>query len=103
MSGYGDQNKFPHCFTVGDVLPEIVVVYERADLTGYTIVLRLMRPDGIVIVKNAIMIAIDKFSFKFLPTDLIAGIGQQSEIVFTTPLGEQLTSPVILLNVKDQI
>ena len=77
--------RFPHTWTAGDTLPEIVLTLDEFDLTGYTVQLELRRPDESLLVKTASIFdpLQGKFKFEFVATDLQAGIGQLAQIKFS--------------------
>lgn len=88
--------KFPHIFSEGDQLPELLGVLKGVDITDLTITLRLDRPDpAAVLVKVAQKVDAPQGMFKFVwdAADLIAGIGQQAAITITDASNRPLTSP----------
>lgn len=88
--------KFPHVFSEGDQLPELLGVLKGVDLTNYTVTLRLDRPEPAgVLVKIAQMVDAAQGMFKFVwdSTDLVAGIAQEASITFTDASNRPLTGP----------
>lgn len=106
-------------YTEGDTAPNLVreVLAETAitDLTGYTVRLRIVRPDGIDIEKEITTAPnadgeIDDptgdppaFFFTFLATDLVAGNLQRAEIEYDDGSGAIATERNIFFNVGEAI
>ena len=87
---------FPHVFSEGDQLPELLGVLKGVDITNLVITLRLDRPDpSSVLVKIGQHVDDAQGMFKFVwgTTDLVAGIAQEATITFTDASSRPLTSP----------
>ncbi len=98
--------KFPFCWVENDELPDLVCTLVDQDLTAFAgIDLHLRRPDGTVLVKAAVAIDLVQGHFKFLwvAGDLQAGRNQEAEIQFTNAIGQPLSSPIFLLDVRKEI
>jgi len=88
--------KFPHIYSEGDQLPELLCVLKGVDLTNYTVTLRLDRPTpSTVLVKVAQFVDAAQGMFKFVwdAGDLVAGIAQEATITFTDASNRPLTAP----------
>jgi len=88
--------RFPHVFSEGDQLPELLGVLKGVDLSNHTVTLRLDRPDPSgLLVKIGQMVDASQGMFKFVwdATDLVAGIAQEAAITFTDASNRPLTSP----------
>ena len=96
--------KFPFCWVEGDRLPELILTRVDQNLTGFIITLHLRRKDGSVLVKTAIPIDLVQGHFKFswAAGDLIAGLNQEAEVQFVDTEGKPLTSPLFLMDVREQ-
>lgn len=91
-------------FTEDDTLPEIGGELVGQDLTGWSIVLKIKRPDDLL-VKDA---TIDtptsgQFRFPWMAGDLVAGNGQEAVIVITNEDGQVVSSDNFLINVKAKL
>ena len=97
--------KIPFCWVEGDCFPELVLTRVDQDLTGFGITLHLRRKDSSVLVKTAVPIDLTQGHFKFswAPGDLIAGFNQEAEVQFVDLGGKPLTSPLFLMDVREQI
>lgn len=87
---------FPHIFSEGDQLPELLGVLKGVDITNLTVTLRMDRPaPDAVLVKTAQKVDAAQGMFKFVwdPTDLVAGIAQEVTITFTDASNRPLTGP----------
>lgn len=99
--------RFPHVFTEGDRLPEIVGTLDGVDLTGYTIDFDLLRPDNVVIQKSTATSGVaivdgpnGMFSISWSETDLLEGKDQAAQVRFIDPAGLPMTSQDFLITVK---
>ena len=106
-------------YTAGDsepILRRTSEAVEIDDLTGYTIRLRIRRPDGIDLVKTITEVDdpleghIDDptaeppaFFFQFVESDLVAGGLQRAEIEFDDGAGGISTERDVFFNVGGQI
>jgi len=99
--------KYPHVFTEGDRLPEIIGTLSGVDLTGYTIEFDLAQPGGAVVEKSTatsgvvvVNAADGVFKITWESTDLVTGKGQGAQVRFIDTAGRPLTSSDFLLDVK---
>ena len=97
---------YPVVWTEGDRLPEIDGTLEGVDITGYTITMRLQRPDTaapIVLTKTATIVdaAAGQFRFSWLSTDLVAGQNQLTVIQIANASGLPLTPQRFLIDVLE--
>jgi len=99
--------KYPHTFTAGDRLPEILGTLEGVDLTGYTVEFDLEQPDGTVVEKSTattgvqiVDAAAGQFKVTWEATDLVTGKDQAAQIRFIDSSGLPLTSQDFLITVK---
>ena len=99
--------KYPHTFTAGDRLPEILGTLETVDLTGYTVEFDLVQPDGSVVQKSTatsgVVItdaAAGQFKVTWLASDLVVGKNQEAQIRFIDSGGLPLTSQDFTITVK---
>jgi len=102
---------FPHVFTEGDQLPEIIGVLSETNLTNYVIEFGLERPNDTVLEKSTEtsgVVILDAANGKFKVTweksptpDLIAGQGQCAQIRFIDTAGRPMTSRDFLIDVKE--
>ena len=100
---------FPHVFTAGDQLPEIVGTLAGVDLTGYTIEFDLARPDGTVIEKSTATSGVvitdaanGQFKITWEATDLITGPQQTAQVRFIDTASRPLTSQDFYISVKEK-
>lgn len=99
--------KYPHVFTAGDRLPEILGTLEGVDLTGYTVEFDLEQPDGTVVQKSTATSGVvltdaanGQFKITWLATDLVVGKNQQAQVRFIDSGGLPLTSQDFTITVK---
>jgi len=88
--------KFPHIYSEGDQLPELLGVLKGVDITDLTVTLRLDRPEPAgLLTKTAQKVDATQGMFKFVwdAGDLVAGIAQEAAITFTDASNRPLTSP----------
>jgi len=97
--------KFPVCFVENDEKPALVATLVGQDLTGYTITLHVLRPDGTVLIKSATPIDLVQghFQFVWIAGDLQAGFNQEVEIQFVDLSSKPLTSGLFLIDVRKEI
>lgn len=101
---------FPHVFTEGDQLPEIVGTLASTDLTGYTIEFDLTRPDDTVVEKDSAgaggVVITDapngQFKITWDAADLVVGKKQTAQIRFIDGTGKPLTSQDFYIDVKEK-
>lgn len=98
---------FPHIFTAGDRLPEIIGTLTGTDITGYTVEFDLERPDGTVVEKSTATTGVvitdavnGGFKITWEASDLVAGIGQIAQVRFIDTAARPLTSQDFLIDVK---
>jgi hypothetical protein len=88
---------FPHCFSAGDRLPELLGKV-ATDITGFTIELKLRQPDGTIVTRTHI--AIDEpngvFKFGWDTGDLVVGKSQLAKVEFTDPSGKKQTQRFLM-------
>ncbi|MBT8102933.1 MAG: hypothetical protein KJO95_08175 [Gammaproteobacteria bacterium] len=101
--------KYPHVFTAGDRLPEILGTLDGVDLTGYTIEFDLVQPDGTVIQKSTATSGVQitdaaagQFKITWLATDLVKGRDQTAQVRFIDSGGLPLTSQDFWITVKSK-
>lgn len=96
--------KIPVEFTEGDQRPDLIMTLKGTDLTGYTVKLRIQRPDDTILEKDAISVdyqaAFSKFKFVWDAGDLLGGCDQVCEVQFTDTGGKPLTSRRFLIDVR---
>lgn len=99
--------KYPHVFTAGDRLPEILGELVGVDLTGYTIEFDLVQPDGTVVEKSTattgvtvVDAAAGQFKITWDATDLVVGKNQEAQVRFIDSGGLPLTSQDMTITVK---
>ena len=99
--------KYPHVYTAGDRLPEIVGTLTGTDLTGYTVEFDLVQPDGTVVEKSTATSGVTLtdaangvFTVTWISTDLVEGKNQPAQVRFIDPSGKPLTSQDFLISVK---
>lgn len=100
---------FPHVFTEGDRLPEIIGTLAGTDLTGYTVEFDLARSDGSVVEKSSATSGVvitdapnGQFKVTWEATDLVAGLKQIAQVRFIDGSGLPLTSQDFYLGVKEK-
>ena len=96
--------RFPHVWVANDTLPEIVLVFEGENLTGFTIELFVRRPDNTLLVKAAQFIDATqgKFKFVWVDGDLQVGLGQLAEIRFTLASNVEHTE-LLIIDVREAV
>lgn len=99
--------KYPHTFTAGDRLPEILGTLEGVDLTGYTVEFDLVQPDGTVVEKSTATSGVQitdaaagQFKVTWEATNLVVGKNQAAQIRFIDSGGLPLTSQDFTITVK---
>lgn len=99
--------RYPHVFTAGDRLPNIVGTLEGVDLSGYTIEFDLEQPNFLVVQKSTATSGVTitdaangVFVISWLATDLVVGRDQPAQVRFIDPGGLPLTSQDFLITVK---
>ncbi|MHA2248276.1 MAG: BppU family phage baseplate upper protein [Candidatus Hodarchaeales archaeon] len=100
-----------HEFVVGDTGPAIACTYTDSagaaiDVTGWTIKLHIKRPSTHTVLTITATLSDPSngiFQFDWSAGDMIAGQGQQAEIEFTNLTPITFTSPLFLINVRDEI
>ncbi len=102
-------------YTAGDTLPTLVRTAPSSvgDLTGFTVRLRIFRPDGVTRVKTITTTPsadgeIDDptnrgFFISFIATDLIGGNAQRAEIEYDDGSGGITTEGDIFFDVADAL
>ena len=104
-------------YTAGDTAPPFARTaadgLNLTGLTGYTIRLRIRRPDGVVVVKTITTVlsadgqitdaAAGDFNFLFTATDLVAGILQPAEIEYEDGAGLIQTESPMFFSVKEAL
>ncbi len=105
-------------YTAGDTVPDFTRTAPTAqvpggDLTGFTVRLKIERPDGVTIVKEITTTLtadghIDdptnlKFFFRFVAADLIAGDLQDGEIEYDDGAGGISTERDLVFSVAPQL
>ena len=100
---------FPHVFTEGDRLPEIVGTLNGVDLTGCTIEFDLARPDATVVEKSTVTSGVvitdapnGQFKITWEAADLMVGPQQIAQVRFIDTGGLPLTSQDFYINVKEK-
>lgn len=100
---------FPHVFTEGDRLPEIVGVLDGVDLSPYTIEFTLLRPDGSVVEKSSATSGVvitdppnGQFKVTWEATDLVEGSRQLAQIRFIDGSGLPFTTQDFYIGVKEK-
>jgi hypothetical protein len=99
------EHVFPHTYTEGDELPELVGVLSGVDITSYTVRIRIERPvPSDPLVKDAVLVepTQGKFKFAWVDTDLVEGLGQLSQIEFEDGGGKVTTGAKFILNVESR-
>lgn len=93
---------FPHTWTDGDRLPELVGVLKDVDLAGQTISLVIERPTT-VLDKTATIIDSTQGSFKieWAATDLVAGRGQKATLFIEDASTLRTTLARFLIDVEE--
>lgn len=99
--------RYPHVFTAGDRLPEILGTLEGVDLSGYTVEFDLVQPDGTVVEKSTattgvqfVDAAAGTFKVTWDSTDLVVGKNQPAQVRFIDSGGLPLTSQDFTITVK---
>jgi len=99
--------RYPHTFTAGDRLPEILGTLDGVDLTGYTVEFDLVQPDGTVVEKSTATsgvvvtdAAAGQFKITWESTDLVVGKNQAAQIRFIDSASKPLTSQDFTITVK---
>ena len=99
--------KYPHVFTAGDRLPEILGTLDGVDLTGYTIEFDLTQPNGAVVEKSTATSGVTitdaangQFTVSWVATDLVVGRDQRAQVRFIDGSGLPMTSQDFLITVK---
>lgn len=99
--------KYPHTFTEGDRLPEILGTLDGVDLTGYVVEFDLVQPDGTVVEKSTATTGVQitdaangQFKITWDATDLVVGKTQACQVRFIDSGGLPLTSQDFTITVK---
>lgn len=99
--------RYPHTFTEGDRLPEILGTFTGVDLTGYTVEFDLVQPDGTVVQKSTATSGVQltdaangEFKVTWEATDLVVGKNQPAQVRFIDTGGLPLTSQDFTITVK---
>jgi hypothetical protein len=91
---------FPHEWTEGDQLPELIGVLEDIDLTNLTVTLDIERPTTTLTKTAAILEAAQgKFKFSWDDTDLVAGVGQVATLFVEDASNRMTTIAKFIINV----
>ena len=103
----GRPKRYPHTFTEGDRLPEILGTLEGVDLTGYTVEFDLVQPDGTVVQKSTATSGVQltdaangQFKITWDTGDLVTGKLQPAQVRFIDSGGLPLTSQDFTITVK---
>ena len=103
----GRPKKYPHTFTEGDRLPEILGTLEGVDLSGHTVEFDLEQPDGTVVQKSTATSGVvltdaanGQFKITWESTDLVVGKSQAAQVRFIDSGGLPLTSQDFTITVK---
>lgn len=109
MSCAACMQDFPHVFTEGDRLPEIIGTLAGTDLTGYTVEFALLRPDNTVVEKSSATSGVvitdaanGQFKVTWETTDLVVGRQQIAQVRFIDGSGLPLTSQDFYISVKEK-
>lgn len=88
----------------GDTLPEIgFVLPDGEDVAGFTITLRLERPDGTIETRAAIDLGGSKGKFDWAADSLQAGLNQRAEILRIDGSLDEFTSPPFLIDIQPRV
>ncbi len=98
MSAEDELPTFPHVYTEGDRIPELLFAHDL-DLTGHTVDFLVERPDGTGFTRVGSFPTPNTVKAGLLETDWIAGCSQLT-VRFTAPGGEPQHTGPILVNVQ---
>jgi len=100
-SSTADWTLFPHVYHEEDTLPELVCVIEDYNISSATVRIKIERPDGTILSKDATILDGPQGQCKWgwVDTDWQAGYGQRATIELETAGGDIQTITRLLFNV----